>query len=63
LNRERATLTVEEVGSYLGLGRSATYEALRRGDIPHLRIGRRFLVPRAALDRLLAGEGVVPRDA
>jgi len=47
----RATLTVEEAGLFLGIGRSAAYEAVRRGEIPHLRIGRRLLVP---VPRLLA---------
>jgi excisionase family DNA binding protein len=52
---ERLTLTVEEAGRLLGLGRSASYEAARRGQIPTLRFGRRVLVPKAQLDALLAG--------
>ncbi len=51
---ERPTLTVEEAGRFLGLGRSASYEAVRRGEIPSLRLGRRRVVPTAALRRLLA---------
>jgi excisionase family DNA binding protein len=47
----RATVSVEEAGRFLGIGRSAAYEAVRRGEIPHLRIGRRVLVP---VPRLLA---------
>lgn len=42
-----------DVGQLLGLGRSATYEAARRGAIPVLRFGRRTVVPTAALRRLL----------
>jgi excisionase family DNA binding protein len=49
-------MTVEEAGRELRIGRSAAYEAARRGDIPTIKIGRRLLVPRAAFDRLLAGE-------
>ena len=49
----RSTYQVEEAARILGIGRSAAYEAVRRGDIPSIRIGRRVLVPRAALDRLL----------
>lgn len=41
----RITLTVEEVASLLGLGRTAAYEAARRGEIPTRRLGRRVLVP------------------
>ena len=49
----RRTLTVPEAGRALGIGRSAAYEAAQRGDIPTIRIGRRVLVPVAALSRLL----------
>ncbi len=45
----RVTLTVEEVAGLLGLGRSAAYEAARRGEIPTRRLGRRVLVPVPAL--------------
>jgi excisionase family DNA binding protein len=33
------TISVEEAGRLLGIGRSAAYEAARRGDIPVLRFG------------------------
>jgi excisionase family DNA binding protein len=52
----RLTYDVEEAGRLLGLGRNASYEAAKNGQIPTLRIGRRLLVPKAALDRILAGE-------
>lgn len=42
-----------ETGRLLGLGRNATYAAAERGDIPTIRIGKRLLVPRAALFRIL----------
>ena len=54
-----------ETGQLLGLGRSSTFEAARRGQIPTLRIGRRLLVPRSALSRLLesAGSQESPQNA
>lgn len=52
---ERKTLTILEAGKTLGIGRSAAYEAARTGQIPTIRIGRRLLVPKAALERLLEG--------
>jgi excisionase family DNA binding protein len=58
--RERSTLTVEEAGFVLGIGRSSAYYAARTGDIPTIRIGGRVLVPVAALRRLL-GE-LLPTD-
>lgn len=46
-------LTPREVAHELRLGRNSVYEAIRNGTIPSVRIGRRLLIPRAALDRLL----------
>ena len=56
---ESPVLTVEEAGRLLRLSRGSAYEAARSGQIPTLRIGRRLLVPRAALERLL--ESTVPK--
>ena len=53
---ERQTLTVEEAARVLGIGRSAAYLAAQRGDLPVIRIGRRYVVPRAALERMLDQE-------
>ena len=50
-------LTVEEAGQRLGLSRPSAYQAVKRGEIPIIRIGRRILVPVAALDKLLANAG------
>ncbi len=52
---ERATLTVwPETAAILGLSKASAYDAAKRGEIPTVRIGRRLLVPTAALRRLLA---------
>jgi excisionase family DNA binding protein len=51
-----ATLTVPETAKVLRLSRGAAYVAARTGRIPVLRFGRRLVVPRAALERLLRGE-------
>lgn len=53
---ERTTITVEEMARLLNLGRTATYEAARRGELPTRRVGRRLVVPVPALLRWLAGE-------
>lgn len=44
---------VPEAGEMLGLGRNASYEAARRGDIPTIRIGKLLKVPKASFHRLL----------
>lgn len=41
----RATLTVDEAALVLGIGRTAAYEAARRGQLPTRRLGRRLFVP------------------
>jgi Helix-turn-helix domain len=52
------TLTVPEAGRvYFDLGRNASYEAARRGDIPTIRIGRLLRVPVIALERILEQTG------
>jgi excisionase family DNA binding protein len=51
----RQTFTLDEVAKLLGVGRNQAYDAARRGQIPVLKIGRRLLVPKAALDRMLNG--------
>lgn len=45
----QATLTIEQTASLLGLGRTAAYEAARRGEFPTRRLGRRLIVPVPAL--------------
>ena len=61
--QSRLTLTVEEVAATLGISRAFAYEVVRRGEIPSIRIGRRVLVPRAALERLLDGADALPPTA
>ena len=59
---ERRTYTVEEAARRLGLSRNGAYEAVKRGEIPSIRIGRRVLVPRAAFEHMLE-QGTPLRDA
>jgi excisionase family DNA binding protein len=40
--------TVRQVAGLLGLNLGITYELVRKGEIPAKRLGRRWLVPRAA---------------
>ena len=52
---EKLTLTVDEAAQALGLSRNSCYQAVETGALPSLRIGKRILIPRFALERLLAG--------
>lgn len=50
---DQPTLTVVEAAALLGVGRDSLYAAIDRGEVPSLRIGRRLVVPTAALRRLV----------
>lgn len=52
----RLTVSVEEAGALLGISRAFAYELAARGELPCVRLGRRLLVPRKALDDLLVIE-------
>ena len=50
----RLVWTVEEAGRMLGISRAHAYELVARGELPHLRLGRRVVVPKHAIELLLA---------
>ena|SRR5215472_6626135 len=54
----RKTIPVPEAGRvYFNLGRNASYEAARRGELPIVKIGRMLRVPIVALERMLTEAG------
>ena len=59
---QRLTMTVEEAAVVLGISRATAYDAVSRGEIPCIRIGRRILIPKVALERLLDGAGEARAD-
>ena len=50
---DKLVLSVAECGAMLGLSRNATYNACMAGVIPSLRIGKRVLIPKNAIDKML----------
>lgn len=56
------TVSVERAAALLGIGRGLAYQLARRGDFPvaTLKLGRRLLVPTAALMRLLGLDPPAP---
>lgn len=43
-------LSPQEFAIYIGLSRATVYEMITRGDLPHVRLGRRFIrIPKAVL--------------
>ena len=48
------TLSIVEAGKlYFDLSRNGSYAAAKRGDIPTIKVGGKFRVPVAALERKL----------
>jgi excisionase family DNA binding protein len=54
-NKRRLTITVPEAAEQLGISKNAGYTAVKSGEIPTIKIGKRILVPLAALERMLQG--------
>lgn len=52
----KTVLTPEEVAEELGCGINLIYRQLRAGVIPHVKLGDKYLISRAALDKFLVGE-------
>ena len=53
MEADRLTLTVEEAAELLGISRTLAYELVTRRELPSVRLGRRIVVPRRALEALL----------
>lgn len=53
----RLTFSVREVAEILGLGLATAYEGIRTGAIPSIRVQKRIIVPKAALNSLLGSTG------
>ena len=52
LPKDRRVWSVDETAEHLGISRAHAYDLLARREIPHLRLGRRIVVPRKAVDEL-----------
>ncbi len=50
----RAVLSVSEAADALGISASLAYRLVREGDLPSVRLGRRLVVPRVAIERVIA---------
>jgi excisionase family DNA binding protein len=51
---ERQTLKIEEAAKILGISRNTAYDAVKTGQLPTIKIGKRLLVPRIAIERMLS---------
>lgn len=53
MSEHKLTLTVEEAAEALGISRALAYQLIATKELPSLRLGRRIVVPRRALEVLL----------
>ena len=53
LTDSRLVVTIAEAAKLLGISRSFAYELVKRGELPVVRLGRRQLVPKESLSRLM----------
>ena len=53
MNQEKLTMTIDEAGVLLGIGRSLAYQLAHQGKLPVIRLGKRFLVSRKAFEAML----------
>jgi excisionase family DNA binding protein len=62
---ERLTFTIEETAARLGIDRGTAYRLARQDRLPApvIRLGKRMVIGRAALERVLAGESKDGDDA
>jgi excisionase family DNA binding protein len=56
-------LTVDEVAKRLRVARLTAYRAIRNGGLPSIRVGRRYLIPRIAFERMLASGRPIAAEA
>jgi excisionase family DNA binding protein len=52
---DKPTFSVSEAAALPGVSRNTVYQCVSTGEISALRLGRRLLIPRAALVRMLGG--------
>jgi len=57
------TYTVDQTARILGLSRNGTYALVREGKIPALRLGKRILIPRRKLERMLSDDQQTSAEA
>jgi excisionase family DNA binding protein len=63
MDEKDVTLTVDEAHGIIGkdkISRGGFYAAINRGEVPHLRLGHRILIPRYAFMRWLESAGLPP---
>ena len=59
---QRRTEEVERAAKILGISRNSAYQACHSGELPMIRIGKRILVAKMAIEKLLRGDSNLAED-
>ena len=54
---KRLCITVPEAAEMLGISRNFAYELVKQKQLPVVKFGKRLLIPRVALEKMLEKEG------
>jgi excisionase family DNA binding protein len=57
MEEKKLTYNVSEAAKMLGVSEPTLYDSIKRGEIPHIFIGHRILIPIAALKKYLDNAG------
>ena len=60
VTQEKMVMTVPEAGELLGISRAQAYLMVKKGRLPVIRLGRRIVVSKPALFKML--ENVTPTE-
>jgi excisionase family DNA binding protein len=55
--------SVDALAAELGISRQSTYDGLRKSEIPGIRLGKRWILPKAAIAAWLSNAGGNVRSA
>ena len=55
--QQRLFYKVSEVAEALGISRATVWRLIKQGEIPAVRIGRQYFIPRSYVDSLARGGG------
>ena len=53
MDNPRLTLDVSDAAKVLGISRGLAYQMVREGKLPAIRFGKRLVVPKWAIERLM----------
>lgn len=54
MEEKKSLLTIPEASELLNLGKNTVYKLVKQGKIPTVKWSQKILIPRAALERMLA---------